>query len=78
MSETKKRVSRPYRITDKLTGDVMDVTAYTATQAINFATYDRFEIHPMTVKEALHSDPKLLRDATIPGVHPDQQPLPGV
>ena len=50
----------------------------TLAQAINYATRDRFTIRVATFDDALSMDKAKILDATVPGVHTDQQELTGV
>jgi len=74
----KKTPSRVYVITDKQSSSIVNVRATNPSQAINYATRDRFSIRVATFDDALAMDKAAILDATVPGVHPDQQPLAGV
>ena len=76
MSELNKPVSRIYRTHDKLTGDVTFCRARNPAQAINYVTRDRFCIDVASQDDLLGVPRNEVLDATIPGVHPDQAPLP--
>jgi hypothetical protein len=69
----KKTPSRIYIVTDKRDATVTNVRATNPSQAINYATRDRFSIRVATVDDFIAKESVL--DATVAGVHPDQQPL---
>ena len=71
----KKTPSRVYVITDKRDQTIVNCRAVNPSQAINYATRDRFSIRVATFDDALSMDKTKILDATT-GVHPDQQPLP--
>lgn len=70
--------SRIYRIHDKLTGDVAFIRSATMAQAINWNTRDRFNVSVASVDDVIGVPKESIQDATVAGVHPDQQPLDGV
>jgi len=74
----KKTPSRVYVVSDKRDNSITNVRATNPSQAINYATRDRFTIRVATFDDALAMDKDKILDATAPGVHPDQQPLQGV
>ena len=69
---------RIYRTHDKATGDVSFCRANTPAQAINYVTRDRFTIRVAKADDMIGVAREEILDATLPGVHPDQQPLQGV
>jgi hypothetical protein len=73
---SEKPKGRIYRTHDKTTGDVVFCRATTPAQAINFVTRDRFSISVATPDDLIGVQRSEILDATIPGVHPDQAPLP--
>lgn len=77
---TKKTATRIYLVTDKQGSSTVAVRATNASQAVNFATRDRFSIRVATIEDALQMSlaKAQVLDATVPDVHPDQQPLTGV
>ena len=72
----KKTASRHYRIVDKANNAVTFCKANNPSQAINYVTRDRFTIYVAKVEDVIGVDPKMILDATVAGVHPDQQKLP--
>ena len=74
MSDTKPK-GRIYLVTDRKANTITPVRAINPSQAISFATRDQFEYRVATVDDAIGMDPKTILDATVPGVHPDQQKL---
>lgn len=75
MIDTRKPLSRIYRTHDKTTGDVVFVRATTSAQAINYVTRDRFSIRTVTPEDMIGVQRTEILDATVSGLHPDQQPL---
>lgn len=74
---TKKTATRIYLVTDKQSKESpIAVRATNPSQAVNYVTRDRFSIRVATVDDFINRDTVL--DATVPGVHPDQQKLTGV
>jgi hypothetical protein len=61
---TTERQPIPYKVKDKVTGDVIYVEANNRSQARSFAALNRFEVTPLTVREALKLAPKDILDAT--------------
>lgn len=59
-----KKEPIPYRVKDNVTGDVIYALGNSRTQVRNFAAHNRFDVAPLTVKEALGITPKDLLDAT--------------
>jgi len=74
----KKTPSRVYVVQDKSDHSIVNVRATNPSQAINYATRDRFTVRVATFDDALAMDKASILDATVAGVHPDQQPLAGV
>lgn len=73
----KKTPSRIYIVEDKSTQSPrVCVRAHNPAQAINYATRDRFSIRVAGIEDYVQKAEVI--DATVPGVHPDQQPLEGV
>lgn len=78
MNDSKKTASRYYRVTDKQANAVTFCKAHNPAQAVNYVTRDRFSIEVAKIDDVIGVDPKSILDATVPGVHPDQQPLPEI
>jgi hypothetical protein len=76
--ERRKSEPRYYKVKDRITGEVINVLASNRSQAENFASYRRFEITILTVREAIGLDPKTVFDATAEPGPPAQlgEPAP--
>lgn len=70
----KKKDPIPYRVLDKVTGDVVYALGNSRAQVRTFAAHNRFDVAPLTVKEALGITAKDLLDATGE-LSPDQAAL---
>lgn len=57
--------ARHYKVRDKVTGDVIYVWAVNRKQAENFASYKRFDVSILTVKEAIGLKEEDVLDATV-------------
>jgi hypothetical protein len=68
-----ERKARLYVVTDRAAGGATAVKAYTADDALRFVTRDRVSVRPATAEDYIRKED--VKDATVPGVHPDQQPL---
>jgi hypothetical protein len=76
LSDTKSPVSRIYRLHDVKSGDVAFCRARNPAQALNYVTRDRYRLSVATTDDVLGVPRSEVLDATLPGVHPDQAPLP--
>lgn len=74
MSENEK-TAIPFKILDRVTGDVVYVKAFNGASARNFHTRDRFAVSKLTVAEALTIKPEDIIDGTV---DPKQGKLEGV
>lgn len=61
---TTEKQSIPYKVRDKVTGDVIYANARAIGQARNFAAHNRFEVTRLTIAEALTISAKDILDAT--------------
>lgn len=75
MTDNKPK-GRIYLVVDKEKGTKTPVRARNADTGLSFVTRGRFSVRPATVDDFIR--PEDVLDATVPGVHPDQQPLAGV
>lgn len=74
----KKREPReplPYKVRDRISGDVIYVIANGRSQAENFAKYYRFEVRPLHAREAIGLKPEQIFDATKQPGPPEQLKL---
>lgn len=71
----KKSEPRLYKVKDRVTGDVIYVNANSRSQTENFASYRRWDITILTVKEALGLKPEDILDATAQPGPPAQVKL---
>lgn len=77
MTDTKPK-GRIYRFHDRKTGDVTFCRALNPAAALNYVTRDRHEYRVATQDDMVGVTRAEILDATVPGLHPDQQPLSGV
>jgi len=54
----------PYKVRDKVTGDVIYASARSRHQARQFAAHNRFDVTPLSVREAIGLTTKDILDAT--------------
>jgi hypothetical protein len=71
----KENDTRHYKVKDRVTGDVIYVIASSRSQAKNFASYNRFDVTILTIKEALSIKGEDILDATVQPGPPKQLKL---
>jgi len=71
---TTRKPSEPryYKVRDKVTGDIIYVTANTRHQAENFASYNRWDVTILSIKEAFGLKPEEIYDANAQPGPPKQ------